>query len=103
MPKKKRVLEEIAKKYDEVICEAATVANNPEDATLFMNAHCIWDFAVRFYGNKHSRIEVFLIWAEQSFSFFFFFLIDPLTTSNLFHSKDGDIEDDPAFWDTLYE
>ena len=73
MPKKKRVLEEIAKKYDEVICEAATVANNPEDATLFMNAHCIWDFAVRFYGNKHSRIEVFLIWAEQSFSFFFFF------------------------------
>ena len=71
MPRKKRVLEEIAKKYDEVICEAASVANNLDDengATLFMNYHCIWDFAVKFYGNKHSRIEVFLSWAEHSFS-----------------------------------
>lgn len=75
MPKKKRVLAEIAKKYDEVICEAVE-ANNFDDeieGTLFMNAHYIWNFAVKFYGNKHSRIEIFLIWADQSFSCFFFF------------------------------
>ena len=70
---KKRVLEDVAQKYAGAIYQGASAECDKEsdEANIFMDAYRVWNFAVQFYGNKHSKIETFLTWAVPNFGFLF--------------------------------